>query len=236
MRDRISARTRRLIHHGQQHRLLWVAGLSSLGLAVALVLATPVNTPPSVVANGTQGVATITGGAIQTIVSTNSPSDVALLPSIRLASRPYADRIVVGASILSLFGMVLGVWWIVRQINHGRIRSAKFWGTLALAVVFAYPLAFGPACWMSSRSNGRLPTTMCQLFTPLVRLGEQFPKLQEVLGPYAEMGAGYGAAAGFQDGQINWWIPVSWDIPTLQIPEIDGQFLSPIDSETTVDP
>ncbi|MGE5191170.1 MAG: hypothetical protein ACM3U2_01630 [Deltaproteobacteria bacterium] len=34
-----------------------------------------------------------------------------------------------------------------------RTPTAEFWITVALAAVLAYPLSFGPACWISSRLN-----------------------------------------------------------------------------------
>ena len=72
--------------------------------------------------------------------------------------------------------------------------SAAFWATVGLVVALvAYPLSFGPACWIASRANvgaSAIPV----VYRPLTRAmsptdGHAFTRLSEW---YAEIGAADG--------------------------------------------
>jgi len=67
----------------------------------------------------------------------------------------FAGAVAVGA---------LTIWLIVRIANR-RERWPK-WAGAALALLFVYPLSFGPACWMSSR--GLLPESVGIVYKPLL--------------------------------------------------------------------
>jgi len=47
--------------------------------------------------------------------------------------------------------------------------GVAFWGTVALVVMFAYPLSFGPACWLTSRlQSGNEAASV--VYQPLFRI------------------------------------------------------------------
>jgi hypothetical protein len=46
------------------------------------------------------------------------------------------------------------VWLTVRIVNRRKKRGMPFWATVVVAAVLvAYPLSLGPACWITSRTN-----------------------------------------------------------------------------------
>jgi hypothetical protein len=61
------------------------------------------------------------------------------------------------------------------RTRHG----AGFWSTIAAAVVLAYPVGLGPACWLSSRT-GKGAAAVSTLYRPLLVTVE---KSSSVVGP-----------------------------------------------------
>jgi hypothetical protein len=65
-----------------------------------------------------------------------------------------------------------------------------FWATVALAVVLAYPLSFGPACWLADNGLTSMRTTAC-IYKPILFAASRGPRpIRGVLRSYAQWPAG----------------------------------------------
>ena len=83
--------------------------------------------------------------------------------------------------------------------------SAAFWITVALiAVLVGYPLSFGPACWIASRS-GTAVSVVNSAYQPILRLAFGGPSLIQrgTLG-YAQLLADVGWTVGYVSGRYKW--------------------------------
>jgi hypothetical protein len=59
--------------------------------------------------------------------------------------------------ILPVLGMAFAaftIWLTMRVINRGWKPGRRFYAIVFLAAPLVYPVSFGPACWISSRSGG----------------------------------------------------------------------------------
>jgi len=71
--------------------------------------------------------------------------------------------------------------------------SAAFWITVALvAVLLAYPLSFGPACWLTSRTGigaPLVPTVYCPLIRMFSEPGSTLPnsRIGQILLSYTQL-------------------------------------------------
>ncbi len=79
------------------------------------------------------------------------------------------------------------------------------WATVVVVVVLvAYPLSFGPACWIESRVN---PGDAVQsIYYPLLYGARYWPNVRVGLTQYAELGSprhGYWDLDKF--GRYSWW-------------------------------
>ncbi len=64
------------------------------------------------------------------------------------------------AVALAIFGVTLAafcVWLAVRLVNRGWRPGRRFWIIVPLVLLLAYPVSFGPACWLTAKP----PTTAC---------------------------------------------------------------------------
>jgi hypothetical protein len=95
-------------------------------------------------------------------------------------------------SALAVAFAALCVWLTVRIVNR-RERWAKR-TALILAMVLAYLVSFGPACWISSRTNrgAELMDVIYQPMTWGMTLSYDKSPLDYALTKYAEIGAPYG--------------------------------------------
>jgi hypothetical protein len=80
--------------------------------------------------------------------------------------------------------------------------GVAFWATVAVFVVLAYPLSFGPACWTMSRVGPRrLPR--------FYRLVARFTSRRDMIGKaflwYANLGSRSDGAWDHIRGEIIWW-------------------------------
>jgi hypothetical protein len=78
------------------------------------------------------------------------------------------------------------VWLGVRAYNR-RERWAK-WTAVGLTVLLAYPLSFGPVCWLSERTKEGTDA-ISTIYQPLLRLWYENKQLGSVLRWYAMLGA-----------------------------------------------
>jgi hypothetical protein len=79
-----------------------------------------------------------------------------------------------------------GIWLAVRIINR-RERRAR-WAALGLFVLAMYPASFGPACWITSRTDvgaAALPT----IYRPMVALMQRSSRAFHTLNSYCQFGA-----------------------------------------------
>jgi len=90
--------------------------------------------------------------------------------------------------------------------------TTGFWITVALvAVLLAYPLSFGPACWIESRflPDGSINSRFSGVYRPLLRVvngGALPPWWQSTLFSYANLAADskHSADIGFERKSQDW--------------------------------
>jgi len=80
--------------------------------------------------------------------------------------------------------------------------GVTFWATVAVVVLLvAYPLSFGPACWISSRTGGE--KTVSTVYRPVMNICDKTAITKSVAFWYSNLMA-----------LQNWhWIKVDWDDP-----------------------
>lgn len=52
--------------------------------------------------------------------------------------------------VIPVLGVSILLWLLVRLVNRGWKPGRRFWFLAPIAAVLAYPLTFGPACWLVS--------------------------------------------------------------------------------------
>ncbi len=73
-------------------------------------------------------------------------------------------------------------------MTSGKKPGIAFWATVVLVLVLAYPLSFGPACWITSRAEWLQPAFE-YAFWPLVWAANRTtPASWDLLRPYATCG------------------------------------------------
>ena len=70
--------------------------------------------------------------------------------------------------------------------------GVAFWATVAVVVVLAYPLSFGPACWITSRVNIGVPVVNC-VYLPILWIRDVSPEyIQDGILWYSRIGSARG--------------------------------------------
>ena len=82
--------------------------------------------------------------------------------------------------------------------------GVAFWATVVVIVVLlAYPLSFGPACWLNERGLvGR--AAVSAVYSPVLATAEN-GRLPKVIDWYARLAAKPDAFPFVSDGTITWW-------------------------------
>src|SRR6516162_6270636 len=94
------------------------------------------------------------------------------------------------------------------QVECMRIGDAKIgtaiWCMVATCLLLAYPLAFGPACWINERTEiGSRAISI--VYTPIVRTAQAGPeRARQVIYWYAALGARPEKFLSFRKGVIEW--------------------------------
>jgi hypothetical protein len=95
------------------------------------------------------------------------------------------------------------VWFTVRIVNScGKLRM-RHWRGMGLAVLLAYPLSFGPACWIADRTNAKTGTISAAYF-PMIWLANRSPRVGASTSSYASLGAGKWSVPSFIDDEFSW--------------------------------
>jgi hypothetical protein len=91
-----------------------------------------------------------------------------------------------------------------------------FWATVVVVVVLAYPLSFGPACWVANRTDLFKDDDLPVIYRPIGWLCFRSPSVERVLFGYARVGMTGTKAVNIpvEDGVFTWIEP-------------DWHFLSP---------
>lgn len=79
--------------------------------------------------------------------------------------------------ILPVLGVAFAafcIWLTVRIINR-RERWAK-WTAITVVVILVYPLSFGPACWIASRTGGGHAPVVSAVYRPLIWMWIKSPE------------------------------------------------------------
>ena len=88
--------------------------------------------------------------------------------------------------------------------------GAAFWAVVMLvAVLVAYPLSFGPACWINCRT-GTCGSLISTAFRPIILLVGKVRGAEAVVRWYACAGVPSGRSPVFVEGDLFWidWSPV----------------------------
>lgn len=96
--------------------------------------------------------------------------------------------------VLSALGMIFAAFvvWLGVRILTRRERSAKRIAAVMVAmVVVGYPLSFGPACWIMSRTENQMLPTMYMPIGYLISYSP--PSISGALSAYATAGMPPGA-------------------------------------------
>ena len=80
-----------------------------------------------------------------------------------------------------------------------------FWATVALVVVLAYPLSFGPWCWAYSRvpPSKIVCEATSMFYSPILRVWfDNDGKICDLIEWYANLGAGIDVTVGETEGSV----------------------------------
>ena len=77
--------------------------------------------------------------------------------------------------------------------------GVAFWATVVVVVLAAYPVSFGPACWLDSRIDTQTVDIGIP-YGPLLSALEYVPGSQDLLRPYAACGMKPGTWMRFRRG------------------------------------
>jgi hypothetical protein len=105
-------------------------------------------------------------------------------------------------------GMAAGallVWFLVRLVNCRREQRGRFLSVGLLAVIAAYPISFGPACWIIARSNCSAHT-ISMTYYPIVWLANRSSHVSMAAAWYADIGANEAWDISFEGDKISWWV------------------------------
>jgi asparagine N-glycosylation enzyme membrane subunit Stt3 len=94
--------------------------------------------------------------------------------------------------------------------------GVAFWATVVVVVVLvAYPLSFGPACWISSRMNGGNSKIVSFVYGPVIPACRCCPKFVVKFARwYSEIGA-----AQFWKWHVGHWRMIDGTESTIDIDE-----------------
>jgi hypothetical protein len=84
--------------------------------------------------------------------------------------------------------------------------GVAFWGTVVLVLVMAYPLSFGPACWLYSRSESlEIWETSDRIYYPILWACWHAPEpVGDAIDWYMNVGAAFELCAGKDaDGRLS---------------------------------
>jgi hypothetical protein len=116
--------------------------------------------------------------------------------------------------VLSFACAAFCVWLAVRIVNR-RERWAKRIAIGLIVVLFAYPLGFGPACWISSRINGDHSPLVSYLYGPVIPACRRCPKhVVRWARWYSERGA-----AEFWKWQFSQWRKIDGTESSIDVDE-----------------
>ncbi len=120
--------------------------------------------------------------------------------------RPYAGLWKSAAIALGTAAGGLGIWLTVRLINGRRRLTRKDLMLGFLVVAAAYPLSFGPACWILSQ-NGFNRRPISVVYYPIIWLSNRSPQIAKLSAWYAEVGESERWKVSFEGNEMSWWIP-----------------------------
>jgi len=112
---------------------------------------------------------------------------------------------------MSIFGIAFAafcVWLTVRIINR-RERWAK-WTAVGLIVALAYPLSFGPACWISERTKSG-EKALSAAYQPILRLWMRGGFSGRIVYNYASVGTKSGSVS-IHRNRADGWLTFGWSV------------------------
>jgi len=106
--------------------------------------------------------------------------------------------------VLSVAAAALVVWLAVHFINRRQWRRAIGSALAAAALLVAYPLSFGPACWIAAGSPvcTRLVSTV---YFPILRCATRSREAAAIAMWYARLSGPDHSIPAFDGDELNWW-------------------------------
>jgi hypothetical protein len=94
-----------------------------------------------------------------------------------LPSNGYNDGMSILLPILAIVVTALCIWLAVRTINR-RGRWANWMLAIAAGLSVLYVMSFGPACWLTARTDDFLSSSHIELvYSPIIQAGVYGPAL-----------------------------------------------------------
>ncbi len=118
--------------------------------------------------------------------------------------RPYASLWMVAAVAIGTAAGALGIWFSVRLINGGREQRSRYLAISLLAIAAAYPLSFGPACWITAQT-GFDARPISVVYFPFIWLSNRSWYVATITAWYAEVGESQGWTISYEGNRISWW-------------------------------
>jgi hypothetical protein len=121
-----------------------------------------------------------------------------------------ADIFIIAISVVAIAISAFAIWYMVRSINRSRRRGVGYWVIAGLATLLAYPLSFGPACWVEVRRDGppaMIPTS--NVYYPIIWLANRSPRIGGIMSWYANLGASEGSSVSFAGDELSCWLQLS---------------------------
>jgi hypothetical protein len=100
-------------------------------------------------------------------------------------------------------------------MNEGMNRpGAGFWATVIVVVLLAYPVSFGPACWINERA-GMGARAVSAAYRPIIWVAEIDPRAERAALWYASLGVTSGRSPAIVAGEIHWTSGIFADFSSL---------------------
>jgi hypothetical protein len=92
--------------------------------------------------------------------------------------------------------------------------GAGFWATVIVVILLAYPVSFGPACWINERA-GMGATAISVAYRPIIWGAERDPRAQRAALWYASLGVTSGRSPSIVESEIHWTSGIYADFSAL---------------------
>jgi tetratricopeptide (TPR) repeat protein len=113
-------------------------------------------------------------------------------------------RIEIAFEVLAVAIAAFFMWLGIHLYNRRDLRLTIRWAIVVVTALIAYPLSFGPTCWLAQvmPSCSRLVSS---LYFPILRSANRSPQVSTVALWYAALGARGNLTPAFDGDELSWW-------------------------------